>query len=230
MTDRSRKTMRQLIAEAEQRGIAGAEWMDREALLRALADGERRAGGALARARRFLGEVTGIDRMVRAVRGVIESEESAGENASASASASASESASESASASGSGSASASASASASERATGPAVAPLVPANDPSFGGIRVVHRDGSAWLVWRAPTARIAAIGRGSELTLRLVSVGCAIGQHDAEVIVETADEPGLALEGVRAVPDLGGRPCVSAIGVGRGEHFVAVAHARVA
>ncbi len=104
---------------------------------------------------------------------------------------------------------------------------------------MRVVSKDGRAWLVWRASGSRVAAIlassargelDPGKELTLRLVSVGCAIGEPDAEVVIETADESGLALEGVRPLPDVHGRPCVAAIGVGRGAEFVSVAHARVA
>ncbi len=95
--------------------------------------------------------------------------------------------------------------------------------------GMCVVHRGGRAWLVWRAPSSRLTAIGKGDEMTLRTVSIGCAIGELDAEVRVETADELGLAREGARALSDVP-RPCIAAIGVGRGSEFVAVAHARVA
>lgn len=95
--------------------------------------------------------------------------------------------------------------------------------------GMCVVHRGGRAWLVWRAPSSRLTAIGKGDAMTLRTVSIGCAIGELDAEVRVETADELGLAREGARALSDVP-RPCIAAIGVGRGSEFVAVAHARVA
>ena len=95
--------------------------------------------------------------------------------------------------------------------------------------GMCVVHRGGRAWLVWRAPPSRLTAIGKGDAMTLRTVSIGCAIGELDAEVRVETADELGLAREGARALSDVP-RPCIAAIGVGRGSEFVAVAHARVA
>jgi hypothetical protein len=95
--------------------------------------------------------------------------------------------------------------------------------------GMCVVHRGGRAWLVWRAPSSRLTAIGKGDEMTLRAVSIGCAIGELDAEVRVETADGLGLAREGARALSDVP-RPCIAAIGVGRGSEFVAVAHARVA
>ncbi len=237
--DRTRTSMRELIDEAERREIAGAEWMDRAALVRALETTDADASlGPLARARRFLGQVTGLGRVAKVVRGAIDParpesptlvtyraraevdevvsdvrvtpviEETA---------APASE-----------------APITTSEEIV--EVAPVAPGasellgSDPSFGGMRVVNRDGRAWLVWRAPSSRIAAIGRGTELTLRVVSIGCAIGERDAEVVVETADESGLALEGVRLLPTVRSGQCVAAIGVGRGEAFVAVAHARVA
>lgn len=243
--DRTRLSMRDLIAEAERREIAGAEWMDRATLVRALEerDGEG-ALGPLARARRFLGQVTGLGRVAKVVRGAIDparpdAPSLVTERAQPSVSAEPVEIAREHVS----------------EGAVVDAIAandlpivsepaPSAPppmeiavpassellAGDPSFGGMRVVNRNGRAWLVWRAPGARMAAIGGGSELTLRMVSVGCEIGEPDAEVVVETADESGVALEGVRALPDTHGRQCVAAIGVGRGNAFVAVAHARVA
>ena len=62
--DTSKKTMRELIEEAERRGIASAEWMDRAALVRALSEADRPSLGPLARARRFLGAVTGAVRSV----------------------------------------------------------------------------------------------------------------------------------------------------------------------
>ena len=61
-------------------------------------------------------------------------------------------------------------------------------------------------------------------------MSIDCTIGQPGAEVVVVTDDEPGLATEGVRALPEVRARQCIAAIGVGRGDGFVAVAHARVA
>jgi len=229
--DRSRTSMRDLIAEAERREIRGAEWMDRATLVRALEEGDAdTAIGAIARARRFLGQVTGLDRVVRVVRGAIDPPRpqalSFAEVAPAAPAAPALPIA---------------------EPVieapievlpeprivieppTPPAASELL-AGDPSFGGLRVVSREGHSWLVWRAPASRVAAIGRGSELTLRIVSIGCSIGEPDAEVIVHTNDERGLALEGVRPAPEASGRSCVAAIGLGSGEGFVAVAHARVA
>jgi len=222
--DRTRTSMRDLITEAERREIAGAEWMDRAALVRALeaSDGDA-ALGPLARARRFLGQVTGLGRVAKVVRSAIDPArpeplslvtertqarvrervapvvEEAFPTASIEA------------------------------PPAIPATSDLL-AGDPSFGGLRVVSRGGHAWLVWRAPASRLAAIGRGETLTLRLVSIGCTIGVPGAEVVVETADEAGLGLEGVRRAPDSRGQSCVAAIGVGRGDGFVAVAHARVA
>lgn len=253
-TDRTRMSMRELIAEAERREIAGAEWMDRAALLRALEEGDGGSTlGALARARRFFGQVTGLDKVVKVVRGAIDparpeaptlvteprdaspratnADEPRLPDAARATPAVVDEAPAESPTLA----------EPPPREAAPPAVAPVstetlpprpaeLLASDPSFGGMRVVSRDGSSWLVWRAPSARLAAIGRGTELTLRLVSIGCAIGEPDAQVVVETADEGGLALEGVRALPDVRGRPCVAAIGVGRGPEFVAVAHARVA
>ena len=83
--DRSRMPMSDLIREADEREIAGAEWMDRATLVRALEAGEDRPKGILARARRFLGQVTGLDRVVKAGRAEVEREwkvgsESAGES------------------------------------------------------------------------------------------------------------------------------------------------------
>lgn len=261
--DRSRTSMRELIAEAERREIAGAEWMDRAALLRSLEEGDGSSAlGTLARARRFFGQVTGLDKVVKVVRGAIDPsrpespslvvERTTPSEPPVPAAAVAREIVSaESARTEPSVSDVVAAPPPSEVRDVGEAVVPaavqqatrldasghtLVPraddllGSDPSFGGLRVVSRDGRAWLVWRAPSSRLAAIGRGDELTLRVVSIGCEIGEPDASVVVETADESGLAREGVRALPDVRGRPCVAAIGVGRGAEFVAVAHARVA
>ncbi|MFO0684858.1 MAG: hypothetical protein U0234_22565 [Sandaracinus sp.] len=239
--DRARMPMHELIADAERRGIAGAEWMDRASLVRALdeADGGDR-GGPLARARRLLGD--GIERVVSVMRGrserpsrppppvVVPVEPEPTTHAEP-----------------------ARAETTTAEVARGEeAVIELAPieltlasdptpaatppplpdllTTDPSFGGLRVVARDERRFLVWRAPSARLAAIGRGETLTLRLVSIGCAIGDPSAQVVIETADEPGLASEGVRALPTSKAQRCVAAIGVGRGSDFVAIAHARVA
>lgn len=242
--DRARMPMHELIAEAERREIAGAEWMDRPSLVRALeqADGEER-GGALARARRLLGD--GIGRVVSAMRGrserpsrppppvvlPVESEPEVGATPAASVSEPARV-------AEPSSSTETSAEMTPIELPLVSTVSPAAPAptppdlltTDPSFGGLRVVARDERRFLVWRAPSARLAAIGRGDELTLRLVSIGCAIGDPSAQVVIETADEPGLASEGVRALPTSQAQRCVAAIGVGRGSDFVAIAHARVA
>jgi len=224
--DRTRTSMRDLITEADRREIAGAEWMDRAALVRALevSDGDA-ALGPLARARRFFGQVTGLGRVAKVVRSAIdparpEPPSLVTERAQPLVSERVSRAVEETVD------------------AAGPVLVdePAIPASsellagDPSFGGLRVVSRGGHAWLVWRAPASRLAAIGRGETLTLRLVSIGCTIGVPGAEVVVETADEAGLGLEGVRRAPDSRGQSCVAAIGVGRGDGFVAVAHARVA
>jgi hypothetical protein len=250
--DRSRMSMRELIAEAERREIAGAEWMDRAALVRSLEEGDGEGSlGALARARRFFGQVTGLGRVAKVVRSAIDP---ARPEAPSLATAREAEPVIEEVAPPANETherAEAPLEATA-PRIETPEVAPapptetLVPATsellagDPAFGGMRVVNRDGRAWLVWRAPGSRLAALvasstpphatGYGTVLTLRLVSIGCAIGDPNAEVVVDTADETGLALEGVRALPDVRGRPCVAAIGLGRGDGFVAVAHARVA
>lgn len=236
--DRTRLSMRELIAEAERREIAGAEWMDRATLLRALDETDADGGlSPLARARRFLGQVTGLGRVVKVVRGAIDparpeppslvtSERAHVEVAPPAPIASpVIEAIEEEVAPIG-----APVQAPAASATEAPPPASELLAGDPSFGGMRVVNRGGRGWLVWRAPGARLAAIGRGTDLTLRMVSIGCAIGEPNAEVVVETADEIGLALEGVRALPDARGRQCVAAIGVGRGDGFVAVAHARVA
>lgn len=266
--DRSRMSIRELIAEAERREIAGAEWMDRAALVRALEEGDASsegALGALARARRFFGHVTGLGRVAKVVRGAIDparpsaptlvreraeperTEEvpaapvlrttEATEAPEAGAGAitdHAGPAAPELVARIASAAPAAPVATSVREEAIATPAASELLAGDPSFGGVRVVSRNGRAWLVWRAPGARLAALsGRATppdELTLRMVSVGCAIGEPNAEVVVETADESGLGLEGVRALPETRGRQCVAAIGVGRGERFVAVAHARVA
>jgi hypothetical protein len=237
--DRSRMTMSELIAEAERNDITGAEWMDRAGLVRAL---EEKTGegslGPLARARRLLGAMTGIDRMVKVVRGAIDptrpepvvlvTDRERVESAETVAppppvvaepvhevrvEAPVVELTPDA-------------------RATSvgaPAPEDLL-ATEPVPSGMRVVRRDGRAWVVWRAPSARLAAIGRGSDLTLRIVSIDCAIGEPDAQVVVETEEETGVALEGVRVLPESRGKSTVAAIGVGRGADFVAVAHARVA
>lgn len=254
--DRSRMSIRELIAEAERREIAGAEWMDRAALVRALEEGDgssEGALGALARARRFFGHVTGLGRVAKVVRGAIDparpsaptlvrerAEPERTEEVPAAPVLRTTEAT--EAPEAGAGAitdhagpaAPAPVATSVREEAIATPAASELLAGDPSFGGVRVVSRNGRAWLVWRAPGARLAALsGRATppdELTLRMVSVGCAIGEPNAEVVVETADESGLGLEGVRALPETRGRQCVAAIGVGRGERFVAVAHARVA
>ena len=234
-TDRSRMSMSDLIREADEREIAGAEWMDRATLVRALEAGEDRPKGILARARRFLGQVTGLDRVVKTSRADVEREwkvgsESAGESEQVLVRVSESERERESENESENESElEPKSQLEADPTPPTPRASDLL-AGDPSFGGMRVVSRDGHSWLVWRAPTTRLAAVGGGTDLTLRMVSIHCAIGEPDADVIVETADESGLALEGVRAIPFIAGRQCVAAIGVGRGDGFVAVAHARVA
>lgn len=241
--DRARMPMHELIADAERRGIAGAEWMDRASLVRALdeADGGDR-GGPLARARRLLGD--GIERVVSVMRGRSErpsrppppvvvpvepepahqapAEPTRGE-ASTTEQTRSEDAAIEPAPIE-------LTLASDPTPAAAPPVLPDLLTTDPSFGGLRVVARDERRFLVWRAPSARLAAIGRGEALTLRLVSIGCAIGDPSAQVVIETADEPGLAKEGVRALPTSKAQRCVAAIGVGRGSDFVAIAHARVA
>lgn len=240
--DRARMPMQELIAEAERRDIAGAEWMDRASLVRALdeADGHER-GGALARARRLLGD--GIGRVVSVMRGRSErpsrppppvvvpvEAEPVHEAAETAAAAEPVRSEARPADPTPIEPAPIELTLASDAAAPAPLALPDLLPTDPSFGGLRVVAQDERRFLVWRAPSARLAAIGRGEELTLRLVSIGCAIGDPSAQVVIETADEPGLASEGVRALPASKAQRCVAAIGVGRGSDFVAIAHARVA
>lgn len=243
--DASKKTMRELIEEAERRGIASAEWMDRAALVRALSEADRPSLGPLARARRFLGAVTGAVRSVMdPVRPSSElvdrtrRSSAAPEPASFVAPASVPEAAIAEEGTDAPIEASVPVAESAPPAATAPAptVVETVPSSaptlEPSSTGLRVIARDGRSWLVWRAPSARLEAVGKpASELTLRLVSIGCAIGELDADVVVQTEDHAVDSLEGARELPanDLRQRR-VAAIGVGRGEGFVALAHARIA
>jgi hypothetical protein len=210
-----RATHRELVVEAERRGIPNAEWMDREALMRAVVEDGDRALSPLARAKRFLERVTGIGRVVDTVRSAVEpprprdvslargGREPMVESQKAS-------------------------------RIDEPrqvASDPLL--GDPSFGGLRSVTRGGRTWLVWRADAARLHAMGsEEAELTLRTVSIGCAFGELDADVVVSTEDVRGVSREGAYLL-DMGGvqpRPnVVAAIGLGAGSEFVALAHTRV-
>jgi hypothetical protein len=232
--DRTKKSMRELIEEAERRGIASAEWMDRAALIRALAEADRRSPGLspLARARRFLGAVTGAVRSVMdPARPVAEVDRSRRPSAPVepvvhpSPAESTTTAVVETTAAVASAVPPAAPDLSAIEEAPAPRL-------EPTTTGLRVIAKDGRSWLVWRAPSARLEAVGKpASELTLRLVSIGCAIGELDADVIVSTEDHAIGGLEGARELPanDLRQRR-VAAIGVGRGEGFVALAHARIA
>jgi hypothetical protein len=215
--EKRRATHRELVEEAERRGIANAEWMDREALVRALEGDDDRTLSPLARARRFLGRVTGMARVVDTVRSAVEPPRPRDVSL-----------------------------------ATGARREPLVEAQtasrideprqvesdpllgDPSFGGLRSVTRAGKTWLVWRADPARLHAIGSDgtSELTLRTVSIECAFGELDADVVVKTEDVEGVEPEGARLLGSLGLSPrpnVVAAIGLGSGPGFVALAHTRV-
>ena len=213
--DVRRATHRELVEEAERRGIANAEWMEREVLVRALSEEGDRALSALARARRFFGRVTGLGRVAATVRSAVEpprppdvslvprAREPLVEAQTAS-------------------------------RIDEPRQLegdPLLV--DPSFSGLRSVTRAGKTWLVWRADAVRLVAAGsKDAELTLRTVSIACAFGELDADVTVTTHDLPGMRREGAHSLGGAtgGARPnVVAAIGLGTGERFVALAHTRV-
>jgi hypothetical protein len=222
--DMRRATHRELVEEADRRGIPSAEWMDREGLVRALADDADRALSPLARARRFLGRVTGmigpsatpaaIGRVVDTVRSAVEPPRPRDVSLAVAAREPIVE-------------------AQMASRIDEPrqvASDPLL--GDPTFGGLRSVTRGGRTWLVWRADPARLHA--RASEdaaLTLRTVSIACALGELGADVVVSTEDVATVSLEGAyllgAAHPTR--QSVVAAIGLGAGADFVALAHTRV-
>lgn len=209
-----RATHRELVDEAERRGIANAEWMDREALVRALAEDSGRALSPLARARRFLGRVTGIGRVVDTVRSAVEPPRPRDVSLAVGAREPLIEAQ----------------SASRIEEPRQVASDPLL--GDPTFGGLRSVTRGGRTWLVWRADAARLEAMGsEAAELTLRTVSIACAFGELDADVVVKTEDVRGVRREGAFLLGSSAGAVAnvVAAIGLGAGSDFVALAHTRV-
>lgn len=209
-----RATHRELALEAGRRGIPNAEWMDRDALIRAISDDGDRALSPLARAKRFLGRVTGIARVVDTVRSAVEPAKPQGVSL-----ATAREPLLESQKAS------------RLEEPRQVASDPLL--GDPSFGGLRSVTRGGRTWLVWRADAARLKAMGSDEgPLTLRTVSIGCKYGELDADVVVSTEDVRGVSREGAYLLDARALEPqpnVVAAIGLGVGSDFVALAHTRV-
>ncbi len=208
-----RASHRELVEEAARRGIPKAESLDREALSRALSGDDDRGLSPLARARRFLGRVTGMGRVVDTVRSVVEPPRPRDVSLAVGAREPLVE-------------------AQTAKRIEEPLQVGDALLDDPSFGGLRSVTRSGKTWLVWRADAARLGATGSDAGLTLRTVSVACAFGELDADVVVKTEDIQGLSREGVHAFgwPAPDARPnVVAAIGLGSGADFVALAHTRV-